>query len=81
MLHKTMIYLEDEQVRDLGKAKKMLKEKSVSNIIRKAVDQFLDKIDKTIKREDDSLWAIAGIDKSKKGLKDLSERHDEVLYE
>ena len=81
MLHKTMIYLEDEQVRDLAKAKKVLNERSVSNIVRKAIDQFLERINKTIKREDDSLWAIAGMDKSKKGLRDLSEKHDEVLYE
>ena len=81
MLHKTMVYLEDEQVRDLTKAKKVLNERSVSNIIRKAIDQFLEKVNKNIKRENDSLWAIAGIDKSKKGLRDLSEKHDEVLYE
>lgn len=81
MLHKTMVYLEDEQVRDLTKAKKVLNEKSVSNMIRTAIDQFLEKINKTIKRENDSLWTIAGIDDSKKGLKDLSEKHNEVLYE
>lgn len=76
-LHRTQIYLEDEQISRLkveaGKARL-----AVSELIRRAIDHFLKGSGDEVDWDNDPITKAVG--KIKSGPKDASSKHDHYLY-
>ena len=76
-LHRTQIYLEDQQMSRL-KLEAAKAHLAVSELIRQAIDYFLKGNDQKTDWSKDSLTKAVG--KIKLSSKDASSRHDDYLY-
>ncbi len=76
-LHRTQIYLDDEQISRL-KVEAAKAKLAVSELIRRAVDAFLKKNEQKKNWDSDSLSKAVG--KIRFISKDASSRHDDYLY-
>ena len=76
-LHRTQVYLEDEQIGrlKLEAAKARL---AVSELIRRAIDYFLKGREEKTNWDKDAL--VQAVGKIKLSSKDASSRHDDYLY-
>ena len=72
-----------EDLHKLLKHMAVEEKKSVSQLVREALEKFVSPVperpkSKKVSVEDNPLWALVGSGRS--GLKDASEKHDEYLY-
>lgn len=76
-LHRTQIYLEEEQLRRL-RLEAVRERLASSELIRRAIDDFLKNKENIIDWENDPLNKAVG--KIKLDVTDAAERHDHYLY-
>lgn len=74
---RTQVYFPSEVYRRIEKQAKE-EDKSSAQIIREAVEKFLDEKNRSTDWENDPIFQAVGILETKKG--DLSENHDAYLY-
>jgi metal-responsive CopG/Arc/MetJ family transcriptional regulator len=74
---RTQVYFPSEVYRRIEKQARE-EDKSSAQIIREAVEKFLDEKNRSADWENDPIFQAVGILESKKG--DLSENHDSYLY-
>ena len=77
-MHRTMIYIGDEEYRQLLKGAKFSGRK-LSELIREAIKYYLHKVVKNPPWEADPVWGLSGMAKSSQTNTD-SRDHDEILY-
>ena len=76
-LHRTQVYIEEEQIRRL-KLETKREHLAVSKLIRRAIDRFLQTKEKGISWDSDPLTKVVG--KIKLRVTDASVNHDHYLY-
>ncbi|MDI6704052.1 MAG: CopG family transcriptional regulator [bacterium] len=72
------IYL-DERTNNILKKMALLKKASSSSLIREAINEYLDKMFRNRRKEDNPLYRVVGL--CEDGKSDASMRHDEYLYQ
>ena len=78
-MHRTMIYIGDDDYRLLIKKAK-LSGRRMSELVREAIQHYLDQVVKRTPWESDPLWKMAGMAKADESNQDSLD-HDKILYD